>query len=405
MEYKIKKSLEELFAQQAHEVLQETIEIRRYLHMHPEIGFDTQNTEKLVREHLAAEGIEILPGKMGVFGLIRGMDSSHMVALRADMDALCLQEENDVPYRSQIPNKMHACGHDGHTAMLLGAAKLLQRNREELPMDVLLIFQPAEEGPNLGGARVMLADLQEKGIAEKIVNIFGLHVFNDYPTGTIGVRHGAGSSSTDEFYIKITGRGGHAGQPHKTVDALSVGAKIVGAMETFMARRIDPNDSAVFSVGIFEAGSAINIVAETAKISGTIRCQKEEVRSYILENMEQIVKGICNAYGAACHIDIVHGLPVLHNDEDATNYAQTVAESIVGADSIIPIEHTMLGAEDFAYFAQAIPACFLNLGSSNVEKGLTCLAHHPKFDFDESAMEYGIRLLCSLAAGISDKTA
>ena len=401
MENKMEKALEELFSKQAHEVLQETIEIRMYLHMHPEIGFDTQNTERLVKEHLTAEGIEILPGRIGVFGLIRGKDNSRMVALRADMDALCLQEENDVPYRSQIPNKMHACGHDGHTAMLLGAAKILQRNREYLPMDVLLIFQPAEEGPNLGGARVMLADLQEKGLVEKIVNIFGLHVFNDYPTGSIAVRHGAGSSSTDEFYIKITGRGGHAGQPHKTVDALSVGAKIVGAMETFMARRIDPNDSAVFSVGIFEAGSAINIVAETAKISGTIRCQKEEMRAYILDNMEQIVKGICSAYGATCHIDVVHGLPVLNNDEETTDYAQTVAESIVGTDSIIPVEHAMMGAEDFAYFAQVIPACFIKLGSCNVEKGLACPAHNPKFDFDEAAMEYGIRLLCGLAAGIS----
>ena len=172
------------------EMMESVIEIRRYLHMNPEIGFDTHNTEKLVKEHLSSEGIEILPSKMGVLGLIKGKDSSKMVALRADMDALCLQEENQVPYCSKHPNKMHACGHDGHTAMLLGAAKILNRHREHLPMDVLLVFQPAEEGPNLGGARVMLADMKEKGIAEKIQRIFGLHLFNDYPVGTeIGRAH------------------------------------------------------------------------------------------------------------------------------------------------------------------------------------------------------------------------
>lgn len=402
MKYKQDRQMTALFEKEAREILPETIQTRRYLHMHPEIGFDTQNTEKLVKERLVAEGIEILPGKMGVFGLIRGRDSSRMVALRADMDALCLQEENDVPYRSQFPNKMHACGHDGHTAMLLAAAKLLQRHRDRLPMDVLLIFQPAEEGPNLGGARVMLADLQDKGLAEKIVSIFGLHVFNDYPVGTAGIKYGTYSSSTDELYIRITGRGGHAGQPHKTVDALSVCAKVVGAIETFMSRRIDPADSAVVSIGIFESGSAINIVAETAKISGTIRCQKEETRSYILENVSHLVKSVCEGYGASAHISIVHGLPPLVNEEKRTDYARAVALDVLGEDKVVPIEHAMMGAEDFAYFAQAIPASFITLGSANPEKGLTYLAHHPKFDFDENAMEYGVRLLCDLAAGSAD---
>lgn len=401
MEYNINKSLNDILAKQSHDILQETIEIRRYLHMHPEIGFDTHNTETLVKKHLEEEGIEILPSDMGVFGIIRGQSGEAMIGLRADMDALCLQEENDIPYRSQEKNKMHACGHDGHTAMLLSAAKILQRNRDSLPFDVLLIFQPAEEGPNLGGARVMLADLKKKGLASKVKNIFALHVFNDYPIGSVAMRCGAASSSTDEFYIKIIGKGGHAGQPHKTVDALSIGAKIVSAMETFMARKVDPHDAAVFSIGIFEAGSAINIVAENAKISGTIRCQREEMREYILDYMRKITEGICNAYGATCRIDIVHGLPVLNNDEETTLYANRVAASIVGQEHVIQIEHPMMGAEDFAYFAEAIPACFINLGSGNEEKGFTYLAHHPKFDFDENAMEYGIHILCNLAMGIS----
>ena len=296
-------------------IMEDVISVRRHLHMHPEIGFDTKNTEKLVREQLEREEIEILPAKMGVIGRIRGKDSERFVALRADMDALCLQEENEVSYRSQVPNKMHACGHDGHTAMLLGAAKLLNRHKDQLPADVLLIFQPAEEGPNLGGARIMLADLQEKGLAEKVSSIYGLHLMNDYPTGTVASKPGAMAASTDEFTIRITGRGGHAGQPDKSIDALSIGAKVVSAMESFMSRRINPFDPAVFSVGIFQSGSAINIIAETAKIAGTLRCQNEETREYILHNMHQIAEGICSAYGASCHIDVLHGLPPLINDE------------------------------------------------------------------------------------------
>lgn len=378
-------------------IMEDVISVRRHLHMHPEIGFDTKNTEKLVREQLEREEIEILPAKMGVIGRIRGKDSERFVALRADMDALCLQEENEVSYRSQVPNKMHACGHDGHTAMLLGAAKLLNRHKDQLPADVLLIFQPAEEGPNLGGARIMLADLQEKGLAEKVSSIYGLHLMNDYPTGTVASKPGAMAASTDEFTIRITGRGGHAGQPDKSIDALSIGAKVVSAMESFMSRRINPFDPAVFSVGIFQSGSAINIIAETAKIAGTLRCQNEEAREYILHNMHQIAEGICSAYGASCHIDVLHGLPPLINDERTEKRAMEIAEAAVGGEKLVEIKNPMMGAEDFAYFAKSIPAAFLWIGSGNKEKGFINLAHHPKFDFDEEAMETGIRILCALA--------
>ena len=378
-------------------IMEDVISVRRHLDMHPEIGFDTKNTEKLVREQLEREEIEILPAKMGVIGRIRGKDSERFVALRADMDALCLQEENEVSYRSQVPNKMHACGHDGHTAMLLGAAKLLNRHKDQLPADVLLIFQPAEEGPNLGGARIMLADLQEKGLAEKVSSIYGLHLMNDYPTGTVASKPGAMAASTDEFTIRITGRGGHAGQPDKSIDALSIGAKVVSAMESFMSRRINPFDPAVFSVGIFQSGSAINIIAETAKIAGTLRCQNEETREYILHNMHQIAEGICSAYGASCHIDVLHGLPPLINDERTEKRAMEIAEAAVGGEKLVEIKNPMMGAEDFAYFAKSIPAAFLWIGSGNKEKGFINLAHHPKFDFDEEAMETGIRILCALA--------
>lgn len=381
-------------------IMEKAVRNRRYLHMHPETGFDTQNTEKFVKEQLSSFGISLLPSKLGVMGIIPGQDSSRMVALRADMDALPIEEENDVPYRSQCPGKMHACGHDGHTAMLLGAAELLSTYREELPVDVLLIFQPAEEGPNLGGARVMLADLKEKGLADKIINIFGLHLFNDYPLGTVCVKYGAMASSTDEFDITVIGKGGHAGQPHKCVDALSIGAKVITAMESYMSRRIDPFDQAVFSVGIFHSGSAKNVVAETAKIAGTIRCQREETRGEILDNMEKIVKGLCSGFSADCRIEILHGLPVLVNEKEAVDYSAAIAEQVVGCDQVLHLSNPMMGAEDFAYFAEAIPASFLWIGSGNAEKGFTHLAHQPKFDFDENAMQNGIQILCNLAANI-----
>ena len=396
----INKDIIEKIRKESIEIQEEVIKNRRYLHMNPEIGFDTQNTEKMIKDNLEKWGIEILPSKCGVFGLIPGKDRTRIVGLRADMDALCLQEQNDVPYKSQSPNKMHACGHDAHTAMLLGAAKLLQSNKEDLPMDVLLIFQPAEEGPNLGGARIMTADLKESGLLEKIVNVFAIHVFNDYPVGKVAFKHGPMMSSTDEFYIKINGKGGHAGMPHQTIDALSVGIKAVAAMETFMSRRMDPFDPAVFSVGVFEAGSAINIIADSAKFSGTIRCQKEETREYILENMQRVVKGICDAYGATCHIDIVHGLPPMINNSEAANYAIVVAKEVVGEENIMMIPHAMLGAEDFAFFAKEIPSALMVVGTGNPECGATWPVHHPKFDIDENALVRGVQMLCSLAMNI-----
>ena len=395
-----KQEFFELIEKELPAIWEEAVKDRRYLHMHPEVGFDTQNTEKHVIEILKELNIEILDAKMGVMGLIRGNDSSRIVALRADMDALPIQEANEVSYASVYPGKMHACGHDGHTAMLLGAARFLSAHRELLPVDVLLVFQPAEEGPNLGGARVMLADLQEKGIADRIINFFGLHLFNDYATGKVGVKYGSMAASTDEFDITILGKGGHAAQPHKCVDALSVGVQVINSMESYMSRRMDPFDQAIFSVGMFQAGTAKNIIAQTAKIAGTIRCQREETRAQIIEDMESIVKGICSGYGADCQIDVLRGLPVLINEKEAVDYSAQVAEQIVGKENLMFLQNPMMGAEDFAYFAEAIPSSFIWIGSASEEKGLTQQNHQPRFDFDEDALALGIRLLTAMAVHI-----
>ena len=379
------------------DAFEEAVKNRRLIHMNPEVGFDTQDTEALVRAYLAPLGVTFLPSRIGVMALIPGQDSSRILALRADMDALPIQEENDVPYCSQVPGKMHACGHDGHTAMLLGAAKVLCALRETLPCDVLLIFQPAEEGPNLGGARVMLADLREQGIDKRIERIYALHLLNDYPVGTVGTKAGSMASSTDEFDVTILGRGGHAGQPYKCIDALSIGAKVVTAVESYMSRRMDPFDQAICSVGVFEAGTAKNVVAGRAHIAGTIRCQREETRAAIIENLERITRGVCDAFGASCEIDILHGLPVLMNDAAEAAFGAEIAAQVVGAKNVITLQNPMMGAEDFAYFTEAFPGAFLWIGSANEAKGLAQQNHQPHFDFDEDALAVGIKVLCGLA--------
>ena len=379
------------------DAFEEAVKNRRLIHMNPEVGFDTQDTEALVRAYLAPLGVTFLPSRIGVMALIPGQDSSRILALRADMDALPIQEENDVPYCSQVPGKMHACGHDGHTAMLLGAAKVLCALRETLPCDVLLIFQPAEEGPNLGGARVMLADLREQGIDKRIERIYALHLLNDYPVGAVGTKAGSMASSTDEFDVTILGRGGHAGQPYKCIDALSIGAKVVTAVESYMSRRMDPFDQAICSVGIFEAGTAKNVVAGRAHIAGTIRCQREETRAAIIENLERITRGVCDAFGASCEIDILHGLPVLMNDAAEAAFGADIAAQVVGEKNVITLQNPMMGAEDFAYFTEAFPGAFLWIGSANEAKGLAQQNHQPHFDFDEDALAVGIKVLCGLA--------
>ncbi len=382
------------------EILPEVIELRRTIHKHPETGFDTGETEKLVKTFLKREHIAILPSELGVLGLIRGQNHDRIVALRADMDALPLQEETGLPYRSQVPGKMHACGHDGHTAMLLGTAKILQEYADELPTDILLIFQPAEEGPGLGGAVKMVPQIQNTGLADKIVAAFGQHVSNDYPAGFVALKKGPVAASTDSFDITFIGKGGHAGRPNECIDALSAGAKFVTAMESFMSRHTDPFDPCVCSIGIFQAGTAKGIVAESAHLAGTIRCQKEETRTYIIDNLKRVAQGVAYATGTECDIQVKRGVLGLRNDNDMVDYARSVMDHVVGKDHQIELPHPMMGAEDFSYYAKEFPAAFYWLGTRNEQKGCTALLHNAHFNFDESVMQTGMELFCALAVNL-----
>jgi len=392
-------SLKELIRAQIRQGAEDVIGYRRHLHMHPETGFDTQETERFVTDFLEREGIKILPSSVGVLAKISAGSGKKpgYIALRADMDALPLDEANEVPYKSQISGKMHACGHDGHTAMLLGAAAVLQKFREELPRDVILVFQPAEEGPNLGGARIMLKDLESMGLVPEIRAMAALHLTTEHPAGTVAVRYGSAMASTDEFDIGIIGLGGHGGSPHKAIDALSLSAAFVTRMESFMSRRIDPLDPAVFAIGVLKAGTAANIIPERASLSGTLRCQREETRGFILSGAERELQAICSAGGASYTMDVRRGLPVLVNNDEKVEQAEKIAVDIVGPENVIRLRHPSMGAEDFAFFSEKIPAVFTWIGARNEEKGFVHMMHNPRFDFDEAALALGTEMLCRTA--------
>lgn len=378
----------------------ELVEHRRHLHENPELGFDVSETTAYITAFLREKKIEILPSSLGVIGIIRGgkkVACAKAVGLRADMDALSLQETNEVSYCSKREGKMHACGHDGHTAMLMTAAGILKEYEQELTRDVILMFQPAEEGPQPGGAKPMVEEMEQSGLAAEIGRFGSLHVTTEYAVGSVVVKYGSAMASTDEFYLKITGKGGHAGMPHTTVDAVSVAAKFVSEMESFMSRRIDPFDPAIFSVGMLHSGSAINIVSEVAEIGATIRCQSEENREYILKNAEGILQGICQYTGASYELQVKRGLPALVNDQQVTERAEAIAVKLLGEDQVIEKRTSEMGAEDFSYVARRFPAAFLWLGARNEEKGFVHLMHNPGFDFDEDALLVGAKLHCAFA--------
>ncbi len=383
--------------QEIDSIKEKLISYRRYIHKNPEVGFETKNTERYITEFLNSKKIEIIPSSIGVMGIIRGNNTSKIIALRADIDALTLEEENSVEYKSQNFGRMHACGHDGHTAMLMGASEILSNNRDKLKYDILLIFQPAEEGPNLGGARIMLKDLEMNGLLPKIKYIYGQHITTEYELGSISVKYGSLTASTDEFVIEIIGKGGHAGIPQEAVDAISISSKFISEMESFVSRKTDPFDPVIFSIGTINGGSAKNIIAEKVTLSGTIRCQSENSRKYVLESVEKILKGICLYSGAAYKLDILHGLPVLVNDDAVMDIVKGAAINTVGENNVIEAKKSSMGAEDFAYFAQKIPSAFIWIGAKNEKKGFVNLMHNPKFDFDEDALIIGVRMLCCFA--------
>jgi len=397
----MKPAPQELLAQ-AKELKQHLVAIRRSIHRHPELGMEEERTSALIQQELERLGIPFeanVAGIPAVVGLIEGegrvpeeSDSLPCIALRADMDALPIQEQNDVEYASTIPGKMHACGHDGHVAALLGAAALLKGLAPTLPGNVKLLFQPAEEGP--GGARPMV----EAGVLEnpKVHAVIGQHVGNLLQVGQVGLRSGATYAAADVFAITITGSGGHAAHPEQTADALVCGAQLVTALQTIVSREVGAVMPAVVTVGVFQAGYRENVIADKAVLRGTVRTTNSELRGTMPERIERLSKQVAAAFRCQADVEYHQGPPPGYNDPALTRGVKQTLERMVGPDNVIEAPITM-GAEDFSYFSQAVPGTFYGLGSGNRDKGLNKPGHHPQFDFDEDALPYGAALFAAIA--------
>ena len=363
---------------------------RRRLHQRPELGFQEKLTADFVSQKLQAWGIEHQTGiaKTGIVATIKSDRPGPVLAIRADMDALPIQEENDVPYRSQHDGVMHACGHDGHTAIALGTAYYLSGHRQDFSGTVKMIFQPAEEGP--GGAKPMI---EEGALKNPDVDaIIGLHLWNNLPLGTVGVRSGALMGAVECFRAQILGRGGHGAMPDQTIDSVVVSAQIVNALQTIVARNVNPLESAVVTIGELHAGTAMNVIADTARMSGTVRYFNPALEDYIGKRIEEIIAGVCQSHGANYELDYWRLYPPVINDVQITELVRSVASEVVETPAgIMPTCQTM-GGEDMSFFLQEVPGCYFFLGSANPEKDLAYPHHHPRFDFDETALAMGVEM-------------
>jgi len=365
-------------------------EWRRDLHRYPELGFQEQRTAQKISQCLSEWQIPHETGiaQTGIVATIYGQGAGRVLAIRADMDALPIQEANLVDYRSLIDGLMHACGHDGHTAIALGTAYYLSQHRHSFRGAVKIIFQPAEEGP--GGAKPMI----EAGVLHNpdVEAIIGLHLWNNLPIGTVGVRAGALMAAVELFDCRIQGRGGHGAMPQQTVDAILVGSQVVNALHTIVSRNVDPIQSAVISIGKFQAGSANNVIADTAEISGTVRYFDPQLSTLLRERIASVIAGVCSAHGAGYSLDYRQLYPAVINHAAIADLVKTVAGSVCEPPLEIIPECRTMGGEDMSYFLQAVPGCYFFLGSANAEKSLNYPHHHPRFDFDETALGTGVEL-------------
>jgi amidohydrolase len=364
---------------------------RRDIHAHPELLYDVHRTAASVADKLKTFGCDDVVtgiGRTGVVGVIRGRKTgAKVVGLRADMDALPIEEATNLPYKSTVLGKMHACGHDGHTAMLLGAAKYLAETRNFAGAAVV-IFQPAEEGG--AGARAMLRDglLERFGIEE----VFGMHNYPGLPVGEFAIRPGPMMASTDSIHIELEGVGGHAAWPHRGVDTILVGAQIVNQLQSIVARNVDPLDAAVISICVFQGGQAENVIPQQVRLRGTARSLSAKVRELLQQRVREVVEGTARLYGAKAQLTYTTGYPVLVNDEGRTGFAAAVAREIAGNDKVNDAAPPLMGAEDFAYMLQERPGAFIYVGNGD-SAGL----HNPAYDFNDEAIPIGTSYWVRLA--------
>jgi len=373
------------------------VALRRDLHEHPELAFEEVRTSGIVAQRLRSLGLEVQTGvaKTGVVGLLRGgasREGAKTIAIRADMDALPIHELNEIDYRSTVDGKMHACGHDGHTSILLSVADILSKRQSELAGSVKFIFQPAEEV--IGGAEPMV----KEGAMQGVDGVIGLHLISNYPIGRVGVRAGTVFASADKFVLNVKGKGGHAAMPHGAVDPIVISAYIITALQTLISRETSPFSPAVITIGTIRAGTAFNIIPESAELQGTMRAFSQEDRARLLRRISEIAHGIADAMGGSCDVQGFGGCLPCVNDASMTELVHEAAAASVGEGNVDSSEEVMTtGSDDMAYFLKAAPGCYFIVGAHNEEKGASYPHHHPRFNVDEDAMPIAVEVLTRAA--------
>jgi len=366
------------------------VDVRRDFHQNPEVGMEEVRTAERIASYLREMNIEVIEGVAGtgVVGIIRGGSEGKTVALRADMDALPIVDEKNVDYKSKIEGKMHACGHDAHTTILLGTAKVLNGMKKELKGNVKLIFQPAEE--TTGGAKPMI----EAGVLENphVDAIFGLHVEPEIEMGSIGIKYGKAYASSDMFDLIISGKSAHGAYPHSGIDAVVVAANVITALQTIVGRNVDPRDSAVLSIGMINGGSARNIICDHIEMRGIIRTLNPETRKMVLHRAKDIVENVCASMGAKGEFIRYESYTSLINHESCVDVVRDNGEKVLGKEKIILLQEASMGVEDFAYFLEKVPGAFYFLGCRNEEKGIVHPLHNCLFDIDEECLLIGVRM-------------
>nr|WP_094606762.1 amidohydrolase [Sporomusa silvacetica] len=370
----------------------EIVALRRQLHRFPEISGKEFNTQGTILTDLQKLGLEpqSIAGT-GVIVNIRGSRPGKKVAIRADMDALPINDECGQSYQSQNQGVCHACGHDGHMAIVLGVARVLKQLKNDFPGEVRLLFQPSEEaGP--GGAR----DLIEAGALAGVDYIIGAHLWQPLQAGTIGISYGRMLAAVGKFTIKILGKGGHGSLPHQTVDPILVGTQLALALHTIVSRNIDPLEATVLSLGMLRAGDTFNIIPDTAVLEGTVRCFEQTVMDLIFQRIDDLAKGICTAYGADYRLERSQGPSALKNVPEVVNFIQAAGQKVLGKENVIEVQPVMI-SDDYALYLQQVPGAYFFVGSGNSQKGIGYPHHHPKFDIDETSLKYGVEIMTRAA--------
>ena len=378
------------FLERAEQIKSYTVELRRDFHRHPELGFEEVRTAQIVTDALTALGLEVTTGvgKTGVVGLLKGAKASPVVLLRFDMDALPIQEENEIDFASEVPGKMHACGHDNHIAVGLSVAKLLAEVRETLPGTVKFVFQPAEEGD--GGAELMVRE----GVLTQPKPDFALamHVWNEKPLGWYGLTKGPMMAGAHTFRVRVTGKGGHGAIPHLSIDPVVAAAQIITALQTIVSRNVSPLESAVVTVGTLRSGTAFNVIPQDVVFDGTIRTFKEVIFEVVEKRFREIVENVAKAMDCQVEIEIVRATYPVLNDPKLADLMAEVVQGIQ-PDAVVAQDYQTMGSEDFSYMTQDIPGCYMLLGSANSAKGLDFGHHHPRFNVDEACLPYAVAVM------------